>query len=136
MTVPLKAAPKGKALSTVALERVLDGIRDGKTLAAVCNMRGAPSRAEVLRAMASSLEIEAQILAARRIGVWAQLDGITDKFLGAETSELPGLKELANHTRWLAGKLAGDTFVDTPKTPKEIIEVRWMDSPTDPNSAV
>lgn len=136
MTVPSKAALKGKQLSAEALQRVLDGIRDGKTPATVCNMRGVPSRADVLRAMASSSEIEAQILAARRIGVWTQLDGITDKFLGAETSELPGLKELANHTRWLATKLVADTFVDTPKASKEVIEVRWMDSSIDPHSGV
>ena len=124
MTVPSKVTPKCKPLSTVALERVLDGMRDGKTLTAACAIKGTPSRPDVLRAMANSSEVEAQMLAARRIGVWAQLDGITDKFLVAETSELPGLKELANHTRWLASKLAGDTFADTPKTPKEIIEVR------------
>ena len=115
----------------MALERVIDGIREGKTLTAAYAVKGAPSRPDVLCAMANSSEVEAQMLAARRIGVWAQLDGITDKFLVVETSELPGLKELANHTRWLASKLAGDTFADTHKTPKEIIEVCWMDSPTD-----
>ena len=135
MTVPSNVTPQGKPLSTVSLERVLDGIRDGKTLTAVCAIKGIPSRPDVLRAMANSSEVEAQMLAARRIGIWTQLDGITDKFLAAETSELPGLKELASHTRWLVSKLVGDTFVDTPKTQKEIIDVRWTDSPANSNTA-
>ena len=136
MTVPSNLTPQGEPLSTVSLERVLDGIRDGKTLTAVYAIKVIPSRPDVLRALTNSSEVEAQMLAARRIGVWAQLVGITDKFLAAETSELPRLKELANHTTWLASKLVGDTFVDTPKTQKEIIEVRWMDSPANSNTAV
>ena len=136
MKVPSNFTPKGKPLSTVSLERVLDGIGDGKTLTAVCAIKGIPSRPDVLRAMANSSEVEPQMLAARRIGVWAQLDGTTDKFLAAETSELPGLKELAKHKTWLASKLVDDTFVDTRRSQKEIIEVRWMDSPANSNTAV
>lgn len=136
MTVPSNFTPKGKSLLTVSLERVLDGIGDGKTLTAVCAIKGIPLRPDVLRAMANSSEVEAQMLAARRIGVWAQLDGATDKFLAVVTSKLPGLKELAKHTTWLASKLVDGTFVDKRRTQKEIIEVGWMDSPANSNTAI
>tara|TARA_E500000331_G_C17262215_1_gene715727 strand:- start:2924 stop:3334 length:411 start_codon:yes stop_codon:yes gene_type:complete len=136
MTVPSNFTPKGKSLLTVSLERALDGIGDGKTLTAVCAIKGIPLRPDVLRAMANSSEVEAQMLAARRIGVWAQLDGATDKFLAVVTSELPGLKELAKHTTWLASKLVHGTFVDKRRTQKEIIEVGWMDSPANSNTAI
>ena len=92
-------------ISPAAFERVLDGIRDGRTLTSICSDRGNPNRRNVLRYLADNPEHEERMLRARRLGVWSQLDGLVDRFLGAEPQELARIKELANHIRWLAGKL-------------------------------
>lgn len=119
---------KSKVPSPEAFERVLSGVRAGKTLSTICAARGMPSREAVLRLLSESTESEAAMIRARRIGVWTQLDDIVDQFTEADPSALPMLKELANHVRWLAGKLASSTFSDSAQSANDVIEVRWLDN--------
>ena len=114
-------------ISPAAFERVLDGIRDGRTLTSICSDRGIPNRRNVLRYLANNPEHEERMLRARRLGVWSQLDGLVDRFLGAEPQELARIKELANHIRWLAGKLSVEPSSGLNVSQRDVIEVRWLD---------
>ena len=117
-----------QSISDRAFERVLAGVRDGKTLNEICGIRGMPSRGAVLKRLADSPESELQMMRARRIGVWAQLDTIAERLASAAPTELGALKELANHVRWLASKLAADSFNTSPTSGRELIEIRWHES--------
>lgn len=88
---------------------------------------GIPNRKNVLRFLAENPECEEQMLRARRLGVWSQLDGLVDRFLGADAQDLPRLKEFANHVRWLAGKLSAESSSSPNASPRDVIEVRWLD---------
>lgn len=123
-----KKAPSRCSLPPTVLEQVLDGIRNGRTIGAICSDDGMPPQNAILRTLSVSPEIAAKIIDARRIGVWAQLDGLIDKLEEAETKDLPRIKELANHIRWLASKLAADTFAGTTTNTKEVMEVRWLET--------
>lgn len=123
-----KRGPVRENVSDRAFERVLSGIRDGRTLKAVCDASGMPSRAAVLKRLTDSPECEARMLRARRIGVWTQLDTIMERLNTASPTELGTLKELANHVRWLAGKLAADSFSGASVSGRDLIEIRWLES--------
>jgi hypothetical protein len=121
-----------KLLSDRNFQRVLAAVREGNTLDAACSMKNMPTKEAVLKLLSDSPECEAQMVRARRIDVWMQLDSIHDRLNAADPAELQVLKELASHIRWLAGKFVADMFETRGQERKDVIEVRWTEAP--PNS--
>jgi len=122
-----------KLLSDRNFQRVLAAVREGNTLDTACSMKSMPTKEAVLKLLSDSPECEAQMVRARRIGVWMQLDRINDRLNSADPAELQVLKELASHIRWLAGKFTADMFETRGQERKDVIEVRWMEAPPNTN---
>jgi len=133
--VSMKTPAKKSKLTRKAFEMVLAEIRDGRTLLSACADEGLPERADVLRHISNSEEAEAKMLQARRIGVWMQMDRIHEQLSIAKASQLPMLKEQANHVRWLAGKFGTSAPNLDTKSTKDVIEVRWLEDSDVPKAS-
>ena len=101
-------------------EKIIKRLELGEPLTKICRTdKDLPDVSTVYKKIRQSEELQKRVRAARETGVFTLIDKLTEELdKPIDNQQMMYKREVFHHLRWLASKLAGNTFGD--KTKQEI----------------
>ena len=103
------------------IEKICERLELGEPLSTICKDKAMPDVSTIYKKSRNDKKLYTKILQARQTGVWTMLDKIAeDMQLPKTPQETHFLREKWSHIRWLATKLASNTFGDKSQVEQKI----------------
>ena len=102
-------------------EKICERLELGEPLSTICKGKDFPEVSSVYKKCRADEKLQNKIMKARQTGVWTLLDKIAEDMEIPKTpQETHFLKEKWSHIRWLATKIAPQTFGDKSQVQQKI----------------
>lgn len=112
-------------------EKICERLELGEPLSTICKGKDFPEVSSVYKKCRADEKLQNKIMKARQTGVWTLLDKIAEDMEIPKTpQETHFLKEKWSHIRWLATKIAPQTFGDKSQVQQKIdnhLIISWGD---------
>jgi|TARA_R100000781_G_scaffold1756_1_gene2968 hypothetical protein len=119
------------------IEKICERLELGEPLSTICKDKAMPSVSSVYKKCRADNKLQEKIMKARQTGVWTLLDKIAEDMQIPKTpQETHFLREKWSHIRWLATKLASNTFGDKSQVEQKIdnhLIISWGEPKDDKN---
>tara|TARA_R100001082_G_scaffold92112_1_gene58745 strand:+ start:790 stop:1248 length:459 start_codon:yes stop_codon:yes gene_type:complete len=119
------------------IEKICERLELGEPLSTICKDKAMPSVSSVYKKCRADNKLQEKIMKARQTGVWTLLDKIAEDMQIPKTNqEVHFLREKWSHIRWLATKLASNTFGDKSQVEQKIdnhLIISWSEPKDDKN---
>ena len=119
------------------IEKICERLELGEPLSTICKDKTMPSVSSIYKKCRGDDKLQKKIMAARQTGVWTLLDKIAEDMQIPKTpQETHFLREKWSHIRWLATKLASNTFGDKSQVEQKIdnhLIISWGEPKDDKN---
>jgi signal transduction protein with GAF and PtsI domain len=103
------------------IEKICERLELGEPLSTICKEKTMPNVSSIYKKCRADDKLQKKIMAARQTGVWTLLDKIAEDMQIPKTpQETHFLREKWSHIRWLATKLASNTFGDKSQVEQKI----------------
>ena len=103
------------------IEKICERLELGEPLSTICKDKDFPDVSTIYKKCRADEKLRNKIMAARQTGVWTLLDKIAEDMQIPKTpQETHFLREKWSHIRWLATKLASNTFGDKSQVEQKI----------------
>ena len=103
------------------IEKICERLELGAPLSTICKDKTMPRVSSIYKKCRADDKLQKKIMAARQTGVWTLLDKIAEDMQIPKTpQETHFLREKWSHIRWLATKLASNTFGDKSQVEQKI----------------
>jgi len=103
------------------IEKICERLELGEPLSTICKEKTMPGVSSIYKKCRADDKLQKKIMAARQTGVWTLLDKIAEDMQIPKTpQETHFLREKWSHIRWLATKLASNTFGDKSQVEQKI----------------
>ena len=113
------------------IEKICERLELGEPLSVICKDKDFPDVSTIYKKCRADERLKEKIMAARQTGVWTLLDKIAEDMQIPKTpQETHFLREKWSHIRWLATKLASNTFGDKSQIQQKIdnkLIITWGD---------